>query len=354
MARKPFNPKKLLLPVFVLLLAALFMRLGPTYLPPMPATPPETVALQAVDWSAGPGLVAMHSIDVGQGDASLLVFPDGKTILVDAGNNGKGKAILAYLDQIGVQQIDWLVATNPDADHVGGVDDVVEGIPVKNFLDPGVNCVTKTCRDNDAALAKAGILKTFAHRGEALDLGDGFKVGILNPTKPLSFDKENNNSIVLFVDTQGKDFLLPGDCEKECEAQLVQAFGDQLKADVYKAGHHGSRTSSTQEFLDQIKPSIPGVSAGKDNRWGHPHPETLEKLRTMNARALRTDELGNIALYSDPAQGCCQECRESLSRDPRGVGPSGIACASYGSQLSLLCRGQFEAAPKTAAECLAS
>ena len=140
----------------------------------------------------------------------------------------------------------------------------------------------------------------------------------------------------------------------DCHNLSKEEAAKLLKADVYKAGHHGSRTSSTQEFLDQIKPSITVVSAGKDNRWGHPHPETLEKLRTMNARVLRTDELGNIALYSDPAQGCCQECRESLSRDPRGVGPSGIACASYGSQLSLLCRGQFEAAPKTAAECLAS
>ncbi len=224
-----------------------------------PSAPPAE--LQTENWAAGQGLVTLHSIDVGQGDATLLVFPNGKTLLVDAGNNGKGKAIiLPYFEKLGIEQIDWLVATNPDADHVGGMDDVINEIPVKNFLDPGVACATKTCLANDAALARAGITKTFAHRGEALNLGDGFKVGILNPVKPLAFDKENNNSIVLFVDTQGKDFLLPGDCEKECEAQLVEAYGDKLKAGLYKAGHHGSRTSSS-EGTSRQRVSASSISA---------------------------------------------------------------------------------------------
>ncbi len=347
-SRKPKLPLPWLVALLVLgALGAYFLPGGlPQALPPKPAQLPEE------SWSAGPGLVTLHSIDVGQGDATLVVFPNGKTLLVDAGNNGKGKIVLDYLQSAGVDHLDWMVATNPDADHVGGMDEVLDGLPVKAFLDPGSPCTTKTCLDNEEALARHGVTKTFAHRSEALDLGGGFKVGILNPTKPLSFDKENNNSVVLFVDTQGEDFLLPGDCEKECERQLAEAYGDRLKADIYKAGHHGSRTSSSAEYLDKIGPALALISAGKNNRYGHPHPEVLERFKERGIRVLRTDKLGNLKVYSDPAEGCCAECRAGLSQDPRGVGPSGIACASYGEKLSLLCGEYFTGNPKSAADCL--
>ncbi len=362
MARKK-NGAKLPLPlallILLLALAYNYVHPGLPGAPSPPATPmaPEQApapptGLKQESWQAGAGLVTLHSIDIGQGDATLLVFPGDKTLLVDAGPNGQGKTILNYFKTIGVDHLDWIVATNPDADHIGGIDEIVRALPVKAYLEPGQPCPTKTCADNDAALAQAGITKTFAHRGEALDLGNGFKVGILSPAGPTEFKSDNDESVVLFVDTQGRDFLLTGDCEKACEHNLVQIYGDQLKADVYKAGHHGSRTSSSQEFLDQIKPVIAVVSAGKDNKYGHPHPETLEKFKAMGVRVLRTDELGDLMVYSDESLGCCRECRDQLAKDPHAAASTGTTCAGYSQKMSLLCREHFAAYAQGPGECL--
>lgn len=243
------------------------------------------------------GELEVHYIDVGQGDATFIKSPSGETILIDGGNNGKGKVVANYLKGLGFQTIDYMIATHPDADHVGGLDEVLYAINVKNVYAPKVSHTTQTFKDFLTAVANKGLTIKEAKSGVTLPI-NGLNSQFLAPVKEYGNDL-NEWSAVLKVTHGSKSFLFTGDAESKSEKDMVVTYGSSLKSDVLKPGHHGSKTSSSQTFLDAVKPSIAVISAGAGNRYGHPTQETLAKLNAMAVKVYRTDLNGTVTINSD-------------------------------------------------------
>ncbi|MEM5605166.1 S-layer homology domain-containing protein [Bacillus cereus] len=243
------------------------------------------------------GELEVHYIDVGQGDATFIKSPSGETILIDGGNNGKGKVVANYLKGLGFQTIDYMIATHPDADHVGGLDEVLYAINVKNVYAPKVSHTTQTFKDFLTAVANKGLTIKEAKSGVTLPI-NGLNSQFLAPVKEYGNDL-NEWSAVLKVTHGSKSFLFTGDAESKSEKDMVVTYGSSLKSDVLKPGHHGSKTSSSQPFLDAVKPSIAAISAGAGNRYGHPTQETLAKLNAMAVKVYRTDLNGTVTINSD-------------------------------------------------------
>ena len=243
------------------------------------------------------GELEIHYINVGQGDATFIKSPSGETILIDGGNNGKGKVVADYLKGLGFQTIDYMIATHPDADHVGGLDEVLYSMNVKNVYAPKVSHTTQTFKDFLTAVANKGLTIKEAKSGVTLPI-NGLNSQFLAPVKEYGNDL-NEWSAVLKVTHGSKSFLFTGDAESKSEKDMVATYGSGLKSDVLKPGHHGSKTSSSQQFLDAVKPSIAVISAGTGNRYGHPTQETLAKLNAMSVKVYRTDLNGTVIITSD-------------------------------------------------------
>ena len=215
-------------------------------------------------------------IDVGQGD-SILIKTESNAVLIDAGNNGDGSKILSYMKSLGVSKLDYVVATHPHSDHIGGMDEVLSGIEVKNVmmtrLPSSLVPTTKSYKDllNAVIASKAKVVTAEA--------GSKFSVGDMNFTvlAPIGdSDSLNNSSIVLKLNYGSTSFLFEGDAEQESEQKILKSGAD-VKADVLKVGHHGSRTATSDEYLKAVSPKYAVISCGKNNDYGHPHKETLEK-----------------------------------------------------------------------------
>ncbi|MGE1038323.1 S-layer homology domain-containing protein [Bacillus cereus] len=243
------------------------------------------------------GELEVHYINVGQGDATFIKSPSGETILIDGGNNGKGKVVANYLKGLGFQTIDYMIATHPDADHVGGLDEVLYAMNVKNVYAPKVSHTTQTFKDFLTAVANKGLTIKEVKSGVTLPI-NGLNSQFLAPVKEYGNDL-NEWSAVLKVTHGSKSFLFTGDAESKSEKDMVATYGSGLKSDVLKPGHHGSKTSSSQPFLDAVKPSIAIISAGAGNRYGHPTQETLAKLNAMSVKVYRTDLNGTVIINSD-------------------------------------------------------
>ncbi|RAS92649.1 S-layer protein, partial [Bacillus cereus] len=243
------------------------------------------------------GELEVHYIDVGQGDATFIKSPSGETILIDGGNNGKGKVVANYLKGLGFQNIDYMIATHPDADHVGGLDEVLYAMNVKNVYAPKVSHTTQTFKDFLTAVANKGLTIKEAKSGVTLPI-NGLNSQFLAPVKEYGNDL-NEWSAVLKVTHGSKSFLFTGDAESKSEKDMLATYGSNLKSDVLKPGHHGSKTSSSQPFLDAVKPSIAVISAGAGNRYGHPTQETLAKLNAMSVKVYRTDLNGTVIITSN-------------------------------------------------------
>lgn len=238
-------------------------------------------------------------LDVGQGDAIYIETPGGAQMLIDGGN---GTAVLRGLGTVMPffdRSIDVVVATHPDEDHIGGLPDVFERYHVGAYLDPGVNDHSTTYEAILRAVNEAHIPYTIARRGMRIALGDGVFLDILFPDRDLSHADTNTASIVARLTYGSTSFLLTGDSPQMIEEYVVAFDGSVLKSDVLKLGHHGSRTSSSEIFLRTVQPSLAIISAGKDNRYGHPHKEVLDRLAALRIPSLSTIQEGSIILESD-------------------------------------------------------
>lgn len=231
---------------------------------------------------------AVHFIDVGQGDSALISF-DGYNILIDAGERGKGDEVVQYLRSQGVNQIDLLVATHPHSDHIGGLEYVVENIPVKkilvNKLPNDMVPATKVYTDFLKSVQNKGLKLTASEVGQIYEFGKG-KVTVLGPTN--EFGDLNNTSIVLQFEYNEKMFLFTGDMEKESENDILKNKVD-IKSDVLKVAHHGSNSSTTEKFLDAVNPQVAVISAGIDNKYEHPHPDVTKRLTQAGVEIYQTD-----------------------------------------------------------------
>ena len=257
------------------------------------------------------GKLRVSFIDVGQGDAALVEFPDGKTMLVDAGpkmdDYDAGERIVTpFLKRRGISTIDYLVASHPHGDHIGGFPYIFKKLEVKSVIESG-----QPARDPiyieyvKAVQSERCKVDTARAQDSPLRIG-GAKLYMLYPT-PRFLDPDtshahhnlNNTSVVFKLCYGETSILFSGDAERDAEGEMVKMYGDFLRATILKTGHHGSITSSTQQFLDAVKPRHAIISVGLINKFNHPSEEVLERLRGMNIETLRTDEDGAIIFESD-------------------------------------------------------
>lgn len=240
------------------------------------------------------GQLEVHFIDVGQGDSIYIKTPT-QNILIDGGN--RGDTALNYLRYQGVSSLDLVIGTHPHADHIGGLINVMQAIPTKEVIDPAVVNETLTFEDYLRLIDQKDIKFTEGRAGITRDLCNGIIMNIIHPNNPLSSDP-NNASIVAKLTFGEISFLFTGDAEREAEREMLHGSHD-LNATVLKVGHHGSRTSTTQAFLDAVAPQAAVIMCGRNNQYGHPHDETLQSLLGSNVDIYRTDLQGSIVIVTD-------------------------------------------------------
>lgn len=231
-------------------------------------------------------------IDVGQAD-SILIRNGNYNMLIDAGNNEDGEKLVNYFKSLGIEEFTYVFATHPHEDHIGGMDDIINNFKIDNYYMSNKLSTTKTFMDVLDALDGRNLKYTVPNKGDTLKLGDAnIKVIYLGDDK----SNINDSSIVLKV-TYGKNsFLLTGDATSNVERRI---YNEDIKSDVLKVAHHGSSYSSTDVFLDRVKPYYAVISVGKNNIYNHPSNKTLEKLNKRNIKVYRTDLDGTIVFISD-------------------------------------------------------
>jgi len=286
--------------------------------------------------SASGGELTIRILDVGpvNGDAILISSPSGKTVLIDAGDTTKGKAVVEALKRNNIQQLDYFIVTHPHPDHMGGAAEVFKAVKVLNVIDNGqppsvpasllpatppksaaakktakpakptkVSSLTKFYDDYKAGVTSSGAHYETARPGTKLDLGGGALLMILAPSEPL-FTKDkmttggneaNANSIVARLDYGSFSMLLTGDAEDQTEHRLLTKELE-LRSKVIKISHHGSKYASSSDFLNRVKPEVAIVSCGAWNRYGHPSQAVLDRLKAANVKLYRTDLQGEITI----------------------------------------------------------
>jgi competence protein ComEC len=268
-----------------------------------PATKPSTTKPVVGTTVKGGGLtpptkgkLSVYFLDVGQGDATYIKTANGDDILIDGGNNNYGDDVVAYLKQLKVDDIEIMISTHPDADHVGGLDSVLESFKVESVYAPKVAHTTDTFKDFLLAVKNEKLTIKEAKAGVTLPL-KGVTVKFLAPVKTYAVDDLNSWSAVLHL-TYGKNiFLFTGDAELKSQTDMIKAK-TVLQADVLKVGHHGAKTSTSAVFLKAVAPEYAVISVGK-NSYGHPTKEVLEAMKRAKSTIYRTDINGTITADSD-------------------------------------------------------
>ena len=239
--------------------------------------------------------IKIHYIDVGQGD-SILIQCGEHNMLIDAGTNSSEEDLISYLDNLNIQKFDYLVGTHTHEDHIGGMDKIVKKYDFDSILFPKTTSNTKTFENFVTEVKNKNKKLTAPDTTKTYILGDA-TFEILSPLKD-EYEDQNNYSIVIKLKYKDTSFLFTGDAEKLVEEDILDTNKD-ISADVIKIGHHGSSTSTSEEFLKKVNPKYAVISLGKDNSYGHPHKETIELLENYNIKTYRTDELGTIICTSD-------------------------------------------------------
>lgn len=250
----------------------------------------NTQNVQQVEFVAQEDLL-IDFIDVGQAD-SILIRDQDTVMLIDAGTNEAGETVVSYLENLGITKIDYLIGTHPHEDHIGGLDDVINNFEIGQIYMPQIETTTKTFEDVLEAIENKNLTVTSPSKGDEIELSQAVATFMTEPI----FDEDNLNlsSLVIRLEFGNNSFLFMGDAEEENEESISWP-----KTDVLKVGHHGSSTSSSESFLEQVQPQYAIIMAGKDNSYGLPTQETLNKLSSIGSQIYRTDEDGTIQLISD-------------------------------------------------------
>lgn len=240
-------------------------------------------------------ILTAHFIDVGQGDCSLFISGS-DTMLIDCGEAEYSDEVIAEIRSYGITKLDYIVATHAHSDHMGGMADIINTISTDNIIisEPSEkNSETRTYEKFLDAIDESNAEVILAKPGYTFTLGDA-KCEILAPFE-VSDTEENNNSVVLYITAGTKSFLLTGDAEKKIEKDIVAAY-PSLHADILKLGHHGSKTSSCDEFLSLVQPEIGIISVGENNNYNHPSDSTIQNLDKHDIEYYRTDKCGTITI----------------------------------------------------------
>jgi competence protein ComEC len=259
--------------------------------------------LERIRLDKGPALLTVTYLNVGQGDATFIESPQGMQILIDGGRDTSVlrqlPKVMGYFDRT----IDMVVATHPDADHIGGLIDVLKRYSVESIL------MTDNINDTPAyetfldAVEKEDTMVLYAKRGQVFDLGMGpsgsTTLTILFPDRDVRDLESNTSSIITKLSYGDADFMFTGDSPVAIESYLVGLDSSVLESEVLKAGHHGSRTSTSEVFVSAVQPLYGIISAGKDNEYGHPHTEVMETFRAHGVETKNTADVGSIFVESD-------------------------------------------------------
>ncbi len=248
----------------------------------------------SVQTSAGKDL-EVHFIDVGQG-SSTLIESDGCYMLVDGGDSKYSSKVVSYLEDQSVDKLDYIIATHYDADHLNGVVGALENYDADIVIAPDYKAESKVYKSFTSLLKEKSIKITYPKTGTKYKIGNA-EFTILAPNDT-HYDDANDYSVAIKLVNGNNSFILTGDAEIESEYEMLETNID-LSCDVYLAGHHGSKYSSSQAFLQALKPDSVVISAGKDNKYGHPADETMARLNAMGCDIYRTDKLGDIIATSN-------------------------------------------------------
>jgi beta-lactamase superfamily II metal-dependent hydrolase len=275
----------------------------------------------------------VHILDVGQGDSILIISPEGKSVLIDAGDTGRGKIVLEALGRNNVKQLDYFIATHAHPDHIGGADEVLNGIKALTVRDSGVVPATQSPNTNVNgnkntkakpagksvelpttraylefldAVTKNGSQYAKAVPGEKFDLGGGAFLTVLAPIEPYfttdqlrgGGNEPNANSVVVRLDYGEFSMLFAGDAETQTEERMINK-GATLDAKILKVGHHGSKYATSQNFLNSVKPQVAIISQAENNRYGHPSQNALDRIKSAGASVYRTDLNGEISILTN-------------------------------------------------------
>lgn len=244
----------------------------------------------------GKKYVKVAFLDVGQGDAIYIEAPNKKQILIDGGRDQKVLHALSDVMPFADRSIDILLGTHPDADHIGGLYYVLQNYKVSTIFEPGAKSESKIYQSFQNEITDQKIPHIVARRGTdiVLDAKNNVVLHILYPDQnPIGWDT-NDTSIVIMLSYGDEKVLLTGDSPIEKELYLVKKDGENLKADILKIGHHGSRTSSAKKFLEAVDPELAIISAGANNSYGHPHPEVISLLNKLGIEYIETSKEGTI------------------------------------------------------------
>jgi beta-lactamase superfamily II metal-dependent hydrolase len=241
-------------------------------------------------------MLKVDFLDIGQGDSVYIQAPNGNQMLVDGGKPGSVLARLGEVMPLSDKSIDVVMGSHPDADHVGGLNDVLDSYHVGTVIEPGSVTDTKTWTTLEDKIKEKSIPRILAQKGMKiiLDKKHGVYVDILFPDQDVSGWETNASSIVARVVYGHESFLLTGDSPIAIEQYLVGMQKYNLKSTVLKLGHHGSRTSSSQIYLETVAPEYAVISAGLNNSYGHPHKEVTDLLAFLHIPSLSTIEKGTI------------------------------------------------------------
>lgn len=254
---------------------------------------PTTAPAQQTPTQPLTGRLDAHFLDVGQGDCAFIVLPNKQSLLIDAGNSANGTDIIKYIKERGYQKIDYVVATHPHADHIGGMADVINAFQIDKFYMPKISHTSVTFENMLNALKQNNIGINTAKTGVSLlDIPD-LKIDIIAPNTE-NYDDLNNYSAVVKIKFKNNSFLFMGDAERISENEINAG----VAADVIKIGHHGSNSSSQPSFISKVSPKHAIISCGTGNSYGHPHAETMKTLQSSGTKIYRTDESGTIIVSS--------------------------------------------------------
>jgi competence protein ComEC len=235
-------------------------------------------------------------LDIGQGDSIFIRTPNGSTMLIDGGEKNSGA--LDFLEAQGIDRINVMVASHPHADHIGGLVDILRSdIAVDEVVDSGYTSTSRTYEQYLDGIIDRKAKYREVHRGDTITL-DGLTFDVLSPGTEDDFDNTNDGSVVLRLVFGPTSFLFTGDAEHEAEEAMLEA-GVPLQADILKLGHHGSSTSTTDAFLAAVDPEVAIYSAAEGNSYGHPHRETVAKLKEAGIPMYGTDVSGTVTITAD-------------------------------------------------------
>ena len=248
-----------------------------------------------------PGKLMVAFLNVGQGDSIYIEGPDGTQLLVDGGPDRTVLSRLGSIMPLADRSIDVVIATHPDQDHISGLVDVLSLYDVRSVFEPGIGKDTNAYKAFEDAVAEKHIPRILARRGMRVPLGGGAEFHVLFPDRDIESDDTNDDSIVAEVRYGSTCFLLTGDAPtKTVESYILYTLKDEhLRCDVLKLGHHGSNGSSGIAFLSAVSPAAAVVSAGKGNRYGHPAPDVLARVASLDIPLLSTIDEGTIVFESD-------------------------------------------------------